>query len=86
MIKIYAEKDKVQIQFEGMWPIAKWYFTASFNTASEPYAALLADNVQTAMQERLKEIKRRAYNRGREDMRRRRKKQTFFCSNWDADE
>ena len=70
MLTVEAKKDQIEVKVSVTVPEAStWTYQFLWNCASEPYAALLAAAMRKEMWDSLKEIRRRAYEKGWRDAR-----------------
>lgn len=85
MINISTEETKVVCTITGNYPINKWTFAFDFDVGREAYALLLADHLRDAIGDKLRRMKANHYEQGRNDQRKRNRKRTAFCTNWEVD-
>lgn len=59
-----AEGTKVRVKIRPVHPLDTFVFSFTMEAGSEAYATLLAHTLTHQMQDRLREIRRRTYERG----------------------
>jgi hypothetical protein len=82
MIEFKRKGKTVTCEVGGQHPVAGWHVTFSAVQAGEFYALLVHNNLENALENRLRAIREQAYRQGVEDGRGKKRRLKNFSSGW----
>lgn len=82
MIQFKVEESSLVVSISGSYPVSTYTWNAPIQCSSKAYALLLQENFNTAMQNKLENIRKEAYNQGWKNAKAKTFKNKWFSCLW----